>query len=165
VQSTGNLAVRDSVGCQLAHRVVVCPSLAAAHVLARLFAGGDGTDASGAALRFRRCGRWIGKGELPQVCVVAVEHPFHRFPQIVQQMPSVSHLDGAGSTVCRPTGVLGGPIARDDFDPRMLTEPGGQRVSGTIGQEIDRAALLQVNQDRAISMAAPQGEIINPQHA
>jgi hypothetical protein len=46
----------------------------------------------------------------------------------------------------------------------MLTEPGGERRSGAIGEQIDHAALLQVHQEGGVVTPPPQGEIINPQH-
>jgi hypothetical protein len=103
------------------------------------------------------CGwdRWIGSGKLAQVRVVPVEHPFHRFPQILEHMPPVRYLDRGGSTLARPARVLSRPIARDNFNPRMLMQPGGQGVSGAIGEQIDRTALLQVDQDGGVATPPP----------
>ncbi len=125
MQSTGNLPERDPVGYQLAHRVVACSPLAAAHVLARLFAARNWTNPAYLDLCSCERGRWIGYGELPLVRIVAVEYPLHRFPQILQQMPAVHHLDRGWGTIARPARVLGRTIACDNLNAGMLTEPGG----------------------------------------
>ncbi|MFE1876436.1 hypothetical protein ACFW9N_37185 [Streptomyces sp. NPDC059496] len=39
------------------------------------------------------------------------------------------------------------------------------RLSGTVGQQVDRTASLDVHQDRGVDMALAQSELIHSQHA
>ena len=46
----------------------------------------------------------------------------------------------------------------------MLPEPLRQGLGRAIRQESHRLAALQIDQDRAIGLAFPQGEIVHPEH-
>src|SRR5580765_3601466 len=47
----------------------------------------------------------------------------------------------------------------------MVFEPGGETLGRTLGQEIDRAAPFQVDEDGAVAVSAPEGEIIDAEDA
>ncbi|BFV60517.1 hypothetical protein KCMC57_up56210 [Kitasatospora sp. CMC57] len=46
----------------------------------------------------------------------------------------------------------------------MRGEPGCEAVGGSFGQDIDRAAAFDVDQDRAVVVALAQGEVVDAEH-
>jgi hypothetical protein len=46
----------------------------------------------------------------------------------------------------------------------MGAQPGLQRVRAPVGQDVDPAAGLGVDQDRGVAVAAPQREVVDPEH-
>jgi hypothetical protein len=86
------------------------------------------------------------------------------FPQILQQMKAVRHLDGCGCALACTLRIRTRPIPSDDLHPGMFLEPLGDSLSGTIRQECHGLPVLQVHQDRAIGVPFPQGEIVHPEH-
>src|SRR6267142_5002046 len=80
-------------------------------------------------------------------------------------MPAVSDLDRLGGALGHPRGVRLGAVARDHGHLRMRPQPGGDGLRQTIVEEIDRAATLEIDDDRAIGVALTFGPIINADHA
>src|SRR5215813_2350341 len=80
-------------------------------------------------------------------------------------MPAVSDLDRMGGALRHPRGVRIGAVARDHGHLRMRPEPGGDGLRQTIVEEIDRAATLEIDDDRAIGVALTFGPIVNADHA
>jgi hypothetical protein len=79
-------------------------------------------------------------------------------------VPPVSDLDGVRRAAGAAVGVAARPVPADQLGARALGQPGGERVSRPLGQDIDRAAALHVDQDRAVAVAAAQRELIDAQH-
>src|SRR5215471_232656 len=80
-------------------------------------------------------------------------------------MPAVSDLDRLGGALCHPRGVRIGAVARDHGHLRMRPEPGGDGLRQTIVEEIDRAAPLEIDDDRAIGVALTFGPVVKADHA
>ena len=55
-------------------------------------------------------------------------------------------------------------VMRDYLDARMVAQPGCEGVGRTIGQEIDRLMLFEVNQNRSVDSAFLQREIVHAQY-
>jgi hypothetical protein len=80
-------------------------------------------------------------------------------------MPTIRDLHGVGSTLTDPVRVGTSAITRDDFDPRMNAQPGRERRRLTIRQQVDNLVLLQIDQDGAVTMAAPPRPVVHPEYA
>ena len=87
-----------------------------------------------------------------------------RFPEILQHMEAVRDLGRRRRAVPSAFRIGTRPIARDDLHPGMLPEPLCQGRRRAFWQERHGLAALQVDQDRAISVPFPQGEIIHSKH-
>jgi hypothetical protein len=92
------------------------------------------------------------------------EHLVQGFPEILQQMKAVRDLRGCGCPAARTLGIGFGPIARDDLHPRVGLKPLREGLGVALRQEGDGLPLLQVHQDRAISVSFPERPIIHAQH-
>jgi hypothetical protein len=54
-------------------------------------------------------------------------------------------------------------VPRDDLHARVLCQPVSQRFSSAVGQQIHRAAALQVDEEGAVALAATEGPVIHAQ--
>ena len=79
-------------------------------------------------------------------------------------MKAVRDLGGRGCPLARALGIGARPIPRDHLHPWVLPEPLRHGLGGAIREERHGLAALQIDQDRAIRVAFPQGEIIHPEH-
>ena len=95
---------------------------------------------------------------------MAAEEVLQRIGQVVDQVPAVGHLDGVGRAVPRPFGIGAAAVAGDDLDAGMRPQPGRQAAAGAIGQEIDGAVPLQVDQDRAVGQALVDRPVVDAEH-
>jgi len=50
------------------------------------------------------------------------------------------------------------------FRLAMRVEPSGERVSGPLREQINHPVSLEVSEDRAVMVTAPQGEIVDAKH-
>jgi hypothetical protein len=115
----------------------------------------------------RRCGRSAHGWRLRQVREIGVqtaEHPLKRFAMVLEHVPAIGDLERSRGSVGGPAGILGRAVTRDHVDARMATQPGRECFGPTIGQEIDRLMLFEVNQDRSVDPPFLEGEIINTKH-
>ena len=81
-----------------------------------------------------------------------------------EQMPAIGDLDGLGGTLARPVGVGAGAIAAEDLDAGVVLQPGGEGLSGPVGQEIDGDTPLLVHQERAVGAATLAGSVVHAEH-
>ena len=72
--------------------------------------------------------------------------------------------DGVGRPVPRPLGVGAGAVAGDDLDAGMRLQPGGEALAGAIGQQVDRAVALEVDQDRAVGQPLVDRPVVDAEH-
>ena len=93
-----------------------------------------------------------------------VEHLLQGLGEIAQEMPAIGDLRGGGRPLTRPIGVGGRAVTRDHLDARMCLEPLRQGVGGAIREQRHGLPALQIDQDRPIALAFPQGEIVDPEH-
>ena len=93
-----------------------------------------------------------------------VEDLFEGFHQVLEQGKPIGDLGGLWCAVARPVGIGFGPIARQDLHPRVGLKPLRQGCPLPVGQQGHRLPALQIDQDRAIGLAFPQGEIVDTEH-
>ncbi len=86
--------------------------------------------------------------------VLAVNHAADRIAKVAQQVPAIRDLDRVRRTLPHAVRVGAGPVARDNLDARVLTQPPGQGVGLAVGQQVDHRVALQIDEDRAVAMTA-----------
>jgi hypothetical protein len=99
---------------------------------------------------------------------VPVGKPLHRGTQVAQHVPPVGHLDGLGSALAGPVGVSTGAVTSDHLDARMGAQPGREGLSLPVRQQVHHAVALEVDQDRAITVATTPRPVVyreNPRGA
>ncbi len=87
-----------------------------------------------------------------------------RVGQTVPQVPPVSDLHGTGQRVTDGLGVGGRAVTAHDLDARMIAQPGGDDLRAPAGQHVDPPPGGRVDQHGRVLAAAPQGEVVDPQH-
>lgn len=80
-------------------------------------------------------------------------------------MEAVGDLHRPRRTFMDAGGVRGRAVAADDLHARVGTQPRGESRGLSVGQQVNDAALLHVNEDGAVALAAAEGEVIYPEHA
>ena len=76
-------------------------------------------------------------------------------------MPAVGHLLGIRGGSTGRVGIGAGPVPGDHLDLRMQPQPGHHRCRVALGQQLDRAALLEVDDDRAVLVATGQRPVVD----
>jgi hypothetical protein len=84
--------------------------------------------------------------------------------QVRPQMPAVADLHCL--RCCGPDrlGIGRRPVAAYDLHARMVTQPRGQGVGFAVGQHIDTAMGDRIDQQRRITAAPAQREVVHAQH-
>jgi hypothetical protein len=72
--------------------------------------------------------------------------------RVVQKVPTIRHLNSARYGKSRCARILGRPIASYHLDLRARTQPARKGRGGALGQEIDDAAGVQIDEDRAVGV-------------
>jgi hypothetical protein len=90
--------------------------------------------------------------------------PADRLGEVVPKMPAVGDLDRVGQDAADSLGVGARSVPADDLDAGMGAQPGLQRVGAAVGQDIDSAAGLRVDQDRGVALPAAQREVVHAEH-
>ena len=80
-------------------------------------------------------------------------------------MPAVRDLDGLGRAAPDAVGVSAGAVARDDLDAGMALQPRPDGLRVAVGQQVDRAVALQVDDERAVASPAAPSPVIDAHHA
>lgn len=97
----------------------------------------------------------------PQASMGPGEPSFDSLSHIEEQVPAVSHLQGLGSPDGSSSRVLGGAVTRDDANPGLPAQPRGDRCTGAVGEEVNDASLLQVDQNGAIGAPLLDGPYVD----
>lgn len=96
---------------------------------------------------------------------MAVENTEQRVGGAPEQMPSIRDLDGGGCTPTHAVGISAGPVASNDLDARMPMQPAGQGRGIAVGQEVNDATALEIDQDRAVALAGAPSPVVDAEHA
>jgi hypothetical protein len=79
-------------------------------------------------------GRIRGGGvQVTKVMAVLGDGPFDGLAEVVPQVPAVGDLDRLGCAADGAGGIGSGPVAADDLDAGVGSQPGGQGVGGRSG--------------------------------
>lgn len=78
-------------------------------------------------------------------------------------MEAVGDVDGVRGAEACGLGVGGGAVPADDLHSWVGGQPGPDGFNGAVGQQVDRAAGLDVDQDGRVDVALAQGELVDPQ--
>ncbi len=74
-------------------------------------------------------------------------------------------MDSVGRTAATAVGVACAPITGDHFSTRVGLQPGCEAVRLTVRQQVNNGMTFQVDEDRAVTLAALPGPVVNPEHA
>src|SRR5205823_8821704 len=85
--------------------------------------------------------------------MLASQQTLYGFSQIDENVEAVSNLDRRWCSSTSALGIRTGPIAADDLDPSLRSQPLGERVGCAVGQQVDRSMTLVIDQHRAIGAA------------
>ncbi|SEU47638.1 hypothetical protein SAMN05421811_13028 [Nonomuraea wenchangensis] len=96
---------------------------------------------------------------------MAGDGAFDGLTEVAPQVPPVGDLGGVRRAPGDAFGVGAGPVAADDLDPRVGAQPCGQGVGRPVGQHVHHGAGGDVDQDGAVGVTSPQGEIVHPEHS
>jgi hypothetical protein len=86
----------------------------------------------------------------------------HREGEVAQQVPAICHLDCVRGGFLDRSGIGTGPVPAHHFGSRVLAQPSGQRLGGSVRQDIDRPTGLDVDQNGSVADASPEGELVHP---
>ena len=123
--------------------------------------------AAGIGGRRRRRGGQCHRGQahLAERGVVSCQQALEHVAQVGEQVPAVGHLHGVRRALPRSIGIGPAPIAADDLGTRVRLQPRCQARGRPIGEQVDRAVPLQVDQDRAVCAPFLQAPVVHAQDA
>lgn len=90
--------------------------------------------------------------------------PFGGFAQVVPEVPPVRDLDGLRGAGGGAPGEERCPVPADDLDAWPFGEPDRQAGCLPVGQQVDGAAGLDVDEDGAVMAALAGGVLVNADH-
>jgi hypothetical protein len=96
--------------------------------------------------------------------MVTGQHPFEYLPRVATQVKAIRDLYGVRHSLADAVGIGTGAVAADNLDLRLLAQPTSEGGSGAIGQEIDGAACLHVDEHGPIGLTPTTGKIVYTQH-
>jgi hypothetical protein len=82
--------------------------------------------------------------------------------QVVNDVPTIGHLQGIRSTAPCGAGVHAISVAADDLCARVFGQPANQRFRGWVLKQVDDMVVVTVDNNRAVAAPAAKGEFINP---
>src|SRR5215207_357018 len=83
--------------------------------------------------------------------------------EVPQQMPPIRYLERVRRALPCRIGIGTSTVTCDSLDPTMLLQPGRDRASLAVGQQVDNPVALQIHQDGPVALAAPPRPIIDRQ--
>ena len=116
-----------------------------------------------------RAGQWPEDGVALPRCHLecwseAEQAPLQRLDQILEDVPTIGHLDRLRRTLAGRFCIRCGAVTADHLETGILAEPGRQGLGLAILEEIDDPSPLQVDQDGAVAMPLPEGPVVDSEH-
>ena len=116
-----------------------------------------------------RVGSWCGisvglrylPGGRPQDETLAIQEPHAHIANIANQVKPIGDLLRLGCASGSAVAIHISTIAANDFNRRIALEPGSDRFSIPIRQQIEGAVGIKIDNDRAVTLAFADGPIIN----
>lgn len=110
--------------------------------------------------------RLRGRHRLGDRRMMSIKNPHQSLPAVGQQVPSIGDLCRIGRAGGNRRRVDAGPIAGyDGWRVRARGQPGFQRGTGPVRQQIDHIAGLMVDDDRAVTLAAAESKVVDANDA
>jgi hypothetical protein len=100
-----------------------------------------------------------------QVMVMPIESPRHGIIEVAQELPPIADLDGIRSPTADAVGIAAGAITGNDLSTGMILQPGRNRVTLAVRQQVDRPVALQIDDDGAVALAPPPRPVIDADDA
>ena len=119
-------------------------------------AAGEGTVATGGTNGRAREG-W----KVPQPGMGTVKPAFDGLPHVGEQVPAIGDLLRLGSAEACTSGILRRAIPGDEFDAGMPFEPAGYRGCRATREEVDDAATIEIDDNRAVAAALPDCPVVD----
>ncbi|GAC1534973.1 MAG: hypothetical protein NVS2B4_15390 [Ramlibacter sp.] len=89
----------------------------------------------------------------------------NRGAAVLEQMPSIGHVDRLRCTAATAIGVAGATVTGDHLDTGVGTQPSCKAVRVAVGQQIHNGPAFQVDENRAVALAPLPSPVIDPEHA
>ena len=88
-----------------------------------------------------------------------------RIARVLQEMPTVGNLGRIRKRFgdCLPVSAVS--VTSDDFDLRMLTQPGRDRRRLAIRQQVDDGTPFEIADQRSIALSLAPGPVVDPDDA
>lgn len=80
-------------------------------------------------------------------------------------MESIRNLDGLRGAAAYTIGVSTRTVTRHNLGAGMMVQPSGEDGRLPIRQQVDHGPTLQIDEDRAVALAAPPSPVIDAEHA
>nr|WP_248843247.1 hypothetical protein [Streptomyces virginiae] len=93
------------------------------------------------------------------------DYAFDCLRRIGQEVPGISYLLGLRSAGLGPVAEGAGPVAADDPNFRMVSQPGREGRRGPISQDDDGAVCSHVDEDRCVGPSPSNGELVDAEDA
>ena len=74
-------------------------------------------------------------------------------------------MDGIGRTAATAIGVAGATVTGDHLHAGVGLQPSCKAVRLAVGQQVNDGMAFQVNEDRAVTLPAAPGPVVDPEHA
>jgi hypothetical protein len=84
--------------------------------------------------------------------------------QVIPNVPPIGNLPGIGRALPAAQREAAGPVPADQPDTRMSAEPGGEGAGLPVGEDVDDAMSVHVEQDAGVRLATPLGPVIYAEH-
>ena len=82
--------------------------------------------------------------------LVPMQIPAASLATAVAGLKCIGNLDGIRGALARPISVGAGTIAADHVDAGVLPQPRRQALGGSVRQQLDGPATLEIHEDRAV---------------
>jgi hypothetical protein len=90
--------------------------------------------------------------------------PLDCLAKVLPQVEAVGDLHRVQRPAPGALRIRPGAVPADHLDPGMGPQPGPQRLRLPAGQQVKRRSGLAIDQQRAVDVAAAQGEVVHPEH-
>ncbi len=154
----GDLPQATPLGTQLADQFVV-PAGALGVLPRGVGLPGEFRFRQGRGLPFRR-----GRRQLGEAGAVGCGALLDGLGQVLPQVEAVGDLDGARCPGGGAVRVGAGPVPADDLDAGVGGQPVRQGLGVASFEEVERGAGLDVDDQRAVVLAAPDREVVDPEY-
>ena len=151
------------LGLQLLHLLI---ALAGAHHASPVLGVGGGRLPG----RLLRVGCLIRGGLLEggvvflDAAMVGGDGLLHVVTQVIPHVPPVGDLLGAGRALAGAQRITPSSVSADQLDAGVCAEPAGEGAGLPVGQDVDDAVAVHVQQDAGIRLATPLGPVIHAEH-